>query len=160
MTGALQVFVHVSCQYMSHVTAWRATCLRPGRPALGGAAALTAVACGRCWPRRRAGDQGFAGTIWIYHLDVAVLISQARSTAAGRDQGSARESEFLPPQKHAPLPKNVNRLKSQQISAGFSTIQQGRRCTYSCTVVLEPVLDHLVCLDTAVWYYRYGTTGH
>jgi hypothetical protein len=26
----------------------------------------------------------------------------------------------LLPQKHAPLPKNINRLKSQQISAGFS----------------------------------------
>jgi hypothetical protein len=43
-----------------------------------------------------------------------------QNPAAGRDQGSARESEFLLPQKHAPLPKNVNRLKSQKISAGFS----------------------------------------
>ena len=74
------------------------------------------------------------------------IISQARSTAAGRDQGSACESEFLPPQKHAPLPKNVNRLKSQEISAGFSTIQQGRRCTYSCTAILVPVLLDLVDL--------------
>jgi hypothetical protein len=32
----------------------------------------------------------------------------AQNPAAGRVSGSARESEFLLPRKHAPLPKNVN----------------------------------------------------
>ena len=36
----------------------------------------------------------------------------AQNPPAGRDRGSALESEFLLPRKHAPLPKNVNRLKS------------------------------------------------
>ena len=45
----------------------------------------------------------------------------AQNPAAGRDSGSARESEFLLPRKHAPLPKNVNRLKSVPAGSQNST---------------------------------------
>ena len=45
----------------------------------------------------------------------------AQNPAAGKDPGSAPESEFLLPRKHAPLPKNVNGLKSLPAGAQNST---------------------------------------
>jgi hypothetical protein len=75
------------------------------------------------------------------------------------DSGSAPESEFLLPRKHAPLPKNVNRLKSvpagSQISTGFvaaegkSTVQISGYCSTAVRMYLR-ILLHVV---VPVLYY-------
>eukprot|EP01047_Picozoa_sp_COSAG01_P028642 COSAG01_NODE_1932_length_8871_cov_9.527984_2_plen_163_part_00 len=53
----------------------------------------------------------------------------AQNPAAGRDPGSAAESEFLLPRKHAPLPKNVNTLKSVPARDGDSRTDSREKAT-------------------------------
>eukprot|EP01047_Picozoa_sp_COSAG01_P023494 COSAG01_NODE_1423_length_10356_cov_30.529590_6_plen_202_part_00 len=55
------------------------------------------------------------GALWVDQCCMDPVLfhnCSVQNPVAGRDQGCAGESEFLLPQKHAPLPKNVNRLKS------------------------------------------------